>query len=209
MRCSVCLFASPCKVLTHYVKEKWQLDEDKLTFIILSRETQDIESRTSTSLVSGLPPTDERITSLPMIGDVNMFLSGPIPQTSDKNIKPIETNRGPSGTRGADIADDLEEEEEDAFTAEMEIMIAGEPDPHVHNCTPDLSYVAHRTCISPQRPCARGSPDNARILHWSSEGVLRLTASSSSSCSRRLRTAIPPSPDTHTTHVFAHSDIRI
>ncbi|KAF9023587.1 hypothetical protein BDZ89DRAFT_1069751 [Hymenopellis radicata] len=51
------------------MQRKWRLDEDKLTFIILARHEQD-------ELASDINPTDPRLHSLPMIGDVNMFFNG-------------------------------------------------------------------------------------------------------------------------------------
>ncbi|KAJ7029377.1 GNAT domain-containing protein [Mycena alexandri] len=50
--------------------EKWQLDDDKLTFIVCARPESDILQP------SPLNPHDPRVASLPMIGDVNIFLHG-------------------------------------------------------------------------------------------------------------------------------------
>ncbi|KAH9475804.1 N-acetyltransferase 9 [Psilocybe cubensis] len=78
---------------------KWQLDEDKLTFIILSRHPLEgsIELPETPGTVS---PEDERLSALPMVGDVNIFLHGTIPTTEESVI------------------------DEDEFHAEVEIMIA-------------------------------------------------------------------------------------
>ncbi|KAJ7685734.1 GNAT domain-containing protein [Mycena polygramma] len=77
------------------MQRKWQMDEDKLTFIVCARvESDALESGT-------LSPGDPRVSALPMIGDVNIFLHG-----------------SPSHLR-TDTTD-----EEDEFHAEVEIMIA-------------------------------------------------------------------------------------
>ncbi|KAK0235471.1 GNAT domain-containing protein [Armillaria nabsnona] len=74
------------------MQRKWREDDDKLTFIILARHERDPLLDDEENLM----PSDPRILSLPMAGDVNMFLNGA-------------------------------PEDEDEFTAEVEIMIA-EPD---------------------------------------------------------------------------------
>ncbi|TDL22373.1 acyl-CoA N-acyltransferase [Rickenella mellea] len=51
------------------MQRKWQLDEDKLTFIILCRENTSSGSETSHSTV-------EDVKNYPMIGDVNLFFKG-------------------------------------------------------------------------------------------------------------------------------------
>jgi hypothetical protein len=76
--------------------EKWQVDEDKLTFIILARDCH-VGEVTS--------PEDPIRNDLPMIGDVNIFLSG--------SLAELHT----------DIAEGIEEDE--YYGAEVEIMIAG------------------------------------------------------------------------------------
>ncbi|KAI8983174.1 acyl-CoA N-acyltransferase [Trametes punicea] len=50
------------------MQRKWQMDEDKLTFILLSG--------TSFNARDDAPLTPERLSGLPMIGDVNLFLKG-------------------------------------------------------------------------------------------------------------------------------------
>jgi hypothetical protein len=56
--------------------EKWQLDEDKLTFIVCARADSD-------ALEAGeVTPKDRRVSGLQMIGDVNIFLHG-TPHTDD------------------------------------------------------------------------------------------------------------------------------
>ncbi|KAJ7171929.1 GNAT domain-containing protein, partial [Mycena filopes] len=52
------------------MQQKWQLDDDKLTFIVLARGESILQSGTV------VKPQDPRITALPMIGDVNIFLHG-------------------------------------------------------------------------------------------------------------------------------------
>ncbi|KAJ7193834.1 GNAT domain-containing protein, partial [Mycena pura] len=76
------------------MQRKWRQDEDKLTFIICARTQSD-------TLDLGCIPQDSRVSSLPMIGDVNIFLHGTPPHL-----------------RSATDA------EEDEFYAEVEIMIA-------------------------------------------------------------------------------------
>ncbi|KAF9069982.1 GNAT domain-containing protein [Rhodocollybia butyracea] len=77
------------------MQQKWQTDEDKLTFIIVAREA-DVYIPDSTQVA----PTDPRVSSLPMVGDVNIFFSGNV------------------GTSDVTISGDQE------FSAEAEIMIA-------------------------------------------------------------------------------------
>ncbi|KAK0186745.1 GNAT domain-containing protein [Armillaria mellea] len=74
------------------MQRKWREDDDKLTFIILARHARDSLLDDEKNPI----PSDPRILSLPMAGDVNMFLNGA-------------------------------PEDDDEFTAEVEIMIA-EPD---------------------------------------------------------------------------------
>ncbi|KAJ7772934.1 GNAT domain-containing protein [Mycena maculata] len=78
------------------MQRKWQLDEDKLTFIVCARGSDLLEPGSST-------PGDSRISALPMIGDVNIFLHGPPP-----HLRPEKPG----------VVD------EDEFYAEVEIMIA-------------------------------------------------------------------------------------
>ncbi|KAJ3769274.1 GNAT domain-containing protein [Lentinula raphanica] len=82
------------------MQQRWQMDEDKLTFIIIAREGD-------TFIPDTVNPTDPRVTSLPMIGDVNLFLSG----------TPLSVSE--STTNSPASLDDGQE-----FTAEAEIMIA-------------------------------------------------------------------------------------
>jgi hypothetical protein len=82
------------------------MDDDKLTFIILARHSVDeLPSNPEDFRDLYLSPEDPRIGALPMVGDVNLFLSG---------------NRHTSPN-----SDDTGREDEDGFEAEVEIMIAG------------------------------------------------------------------------------------
>lgn len=85
--------------------EKWLLDEDKLTFIVLSNADVFNPSNEETIF-----PSDPRIRLLPMVGDVNIFLHGSLAS----RIAGDSTEK----SEGNDIGDD-------DFEAEVEIMIAG------------------------------------------------------------------------------------
>ena len=63
--------------------EKWQLDEDKLTFIILAAPLDDSEP-----FPTHISPTDKRLADLQMIGDVNIFLNGAIPTHPSLQVHP-------------------------------------------------------------------------------------------------------------------------
>ncbi|KAF8635435.1 hypothetical protein AX15_000422 [Amanita polypyramis BW_CC] len=82
------------------MQQKWLLDNDKLTFIILSKP----EGFTMPSGQASCLP-DPRIESLPMVGDVNLFLHGIPPLWGQSN----------------QIQND---NDDDDFEAEVDIMIA-------------------------------------------------------------------------------------
>jgi len=105
--------------------EKWQVDEDKLTFIILGRVAGDLEDFSPGIEIF---PRDERLKRLPMIGDVNIFLNGTLPSLG------LSQNRAGTLTKG-----DAEQDGEDEFQAEVDIMIAGKYIPF-HDC-PDCFLI--------------------------------------------------------------------
>ena len=87
----------------------------ELTFIILSGRP------------SAEPLTDEHITKLPMVGDVNLFLKGTPPHLRATHAHVIPRNA---------------DEDDDEFEAELEIMIAGQS----HN-----NFTSHALQPSPCR----------------------------------------------------------
>jgi hypothetical protein len=92
-------------------------NEDKLTFIILSRYPIGMDSPLELPEDLGkLAPTDERLAHLPMVGDINIFLYG---------VPPHRRSVSPSTTTSKD--------DEDDFYAEVEIMIAGSSRMHTLN----------------------------------------------------------------------------
>ncbi|EFI27016.1 N-acetyltransferase 9-like protein [Coprinopsis cinerea okayama7 len=88
------------------MQEKWQLDEDKLTFIVLSREDALFDEDEI------VKPTDPRLTVCPMVGDVNLFLYGS-----------LESLRRPLASKDEGDTEEEQSEDDDGH-AEVEIMIA-------------------------------------------------------------------------------------
>ena len=136
-------------------KEKWQLDDDKLTFIILAPNSPSKSLATAATASpppldellhtsSGLSPTDKRLADdFQMIGDVNIFLNGPIPSpqpsspqvhltTSSGNSNVSSLNPSARDLQDQNFFEEVKDREEDMivadgvdFQAEVEIMIAG------------------------------------------------------------------------------------
>jgi hypothetical protein len=90
-----------------------------LTFIVLGCAAGDLEDFAPGTRIF---PGDERLKHLPMIGDVNIFLNGTPP-----SLRPPQERTG-TLTEG-----DGDQEVEDEFQAEVDIMIAGKHIPS-HNC---------------------------------------------------------------------------
>ena len=128
------------------------MDEDKLTFIILAQKPASkslaapappLDELFHTS--SGLSPTDKRLADdFQMIGDVNIFLNGPIPPqrppqpSSSSPQVHLTTSSGNSTVSSLHLLarewktqsfiEEVKDNEEDIdgdFQAEVEIMIAG------------------------------------------------------------------------------------
>src|SRR6266550_6977249 len=120
---------------TYYLfqtSEKWLVDEDKLTFIILSNEDVFDPSNEET-----IVPSDPRIRLLPMVGDVNFFLHGSL--ASRRTGDPTEKSEG----------NDIED---DDFEAEVEIMIAGEGAYSMFRS--DFGLLLGRTRLPQTWPCS-------------------------------------------------------
>ena len=121
------------------------MDEDKLTFIILAPNPASSKSLDTLppdppldelfQTNSGLSPTDKRLTDdFQMIGDVNIFLTGAIPQSPPQSSSPqvhLATSSGNSNVSSLHLFAEAKDSEEDIdggdgdFQAEVEIMIAG------------------------------------------------------------------------------------
>ncbi|EKM74964.1 hypothetical protein AGABI1DRAFT_47168 [Agaricus bisporus var. burnettii JB137-S8] len=71
------------------MQQKWQNDEDKLTFIILARQADDQlpNGLGLSSLTAPVLPEDSKVKSLPMVGDVNLFLKGTRPGSAHSTVQ--------------------------------------------------------------------------------------------------------------------------
>lgn len=157
MKCKVRCLKLEFRVKIHNnfsFKEKWQLDEDKLTFIILAPisacksltsdpPTPHLDELFRTN--SGLSPTDKCLADgFQMIGDVNIFLNGAIPPsqppsksspqvhiTTTSNVSSLHLSA--RELQNQNFIEEVKDSEEDGdgddgngdFQAEVEIMIAG------------------------------------------------------------------------------------
>ncbi|XP_006457332.1 hypothetical protein AGABI2DRAFT_123203 [Agaricus bisporus var. bisporus H97] len=90
------------------MQQKWQNDEDKLTFIILARQADDQlpNGLGLSSLTAPVLPEDSKLKSLPMVGDVNLFLKGTRPGSAHS------------------VQETGDDDDDDDFEVEIEIMIA-------------------------------------------------------------------------------------
>ncbi|KIJ33016.1 hypothetical protein M422DRAFT_95589, partial [Sphaerobolus stellatus SS14] len=57
----------------YQMQQNWQLDSDKLTFIIVARPHLLVDG---SSTISGEVPSPEQIATFQMVGDVNLFFKG-------------------------------------------------------------------------------------------------------------------------------------
>ncbi|KIM36330.1 hypothetical protein M413DRAFT_449211 [Hebeloma cylindrosporum] len=127
------------------MQEKWLVDEDKLTFIVLSRAAGALEGFTPGTKIS---PGDERLKHLPMIGDVNIFLNGAPPALRP----PQDTLTNVGG----------DQEDEDEFQAEVDIMIADRSFRRKGLATEVLQLMLG---YATGHPCAFSTPDSSFLSH--------------------------------------------
>ena len=136
------------------VPGRWREDDDKLTFIVLARTdgngrlADEEQDKGSPDVAAKASPEIEDIHSLPMVGDVNLFLKGAPPIVR------------PSG---------LDSDDEDEFETEVEVMIAGEHEVYLGcHLPPSITFLItslSREVVPTPRSRTRGTPAHAILCN--------------------------------------------